>query len=792
MLTIDLVTAAATSLIFGLLFILTALRLLSEEKVVFHSVLSMALGLVVSLTTLLTHFESVTFLSIEGYELVAQAALLAFTLSFGALTLDFIKTDRRLIINYWIVAGIIFLLWVLLTFDPATWGQRLIDLATVERTPAILTLSVLNWTVGISTALVALTLDFRRRHPTQYLNRLRYWVIATALLTVSGLTFFFSPTLFDTAGLILLTAAAMLAGYLVLSYHTPDLRELIGRSVRYAGVMFILFALYFLSMTVVILTERNLPNAPDAIILAAVLAILLANLTIPIWRLSRGFLTQLVFGKQQKDEKQLIQHYSRTISSALDMSRLGDIIVDLMIETLGIEHGAVFTSQRTTNGDITLRPLSSVGLDDIRLMPGTFITSSPFIDYFRQDKKIVSQYDVDVLPNFRPMATDEKQWLSRLNMELYVPIMRERELIGLLGFGQQGHKHAFYDEDRELMVALANQAALAMDSARLFEQLAIINQEVGLLTTKLAGLDQGKSDFLSIASHELRTPLTHIHGYSRMLLDLTEEELSDPAYVKTIIEGIAKGSERMKGVIDVMFDVTEADVGEMNLFTGEVILEEVLEMATRPFLTVLDERRIAFGKSGIKDLPPIEADGTRLVQALENLIGNAIKYTPDGGIVTVQARCMVDEDIGSAIEIAVIDTGIGIDTEHHQAIFEKFFRVDDTDHHSTGKTKFKGGGPGLGLTLVKAIADAHGGKVWVESLGEDEVNHPGSKFFLVIPMAQPEEGEKPSPPRQSQIETRHWRLREMKEGDRTEGAMKEGEMEDDEVKEEATSPPEET
>jgi signal transduction histidine kinase len=104
------------------------------------------------------------------------------------------------------------------------------------------------------------------------------------------------------------------------------------------------------------------------------------------------------------------------------------------------------------------------------------------------------------------------------------------------------------------------------------------------------------------------------------------------------------------------------------------------------------------------------------------------------------------------------DTGIGIDPEFHERIFEKFFRIDDTLHHSTGKTKFKGAGPGLGLTLVKGIAEAHGGRVWVESLGHDEVNLPGSKFFLLIPIRRVEPREAP---KQADIETRHWRRKDL-------------------------------
>jgi signal transduction histidine kinase len=189
-----------------------------------------------------------------------------------------------------------------------------------------------------------------------------------------------------------------------------------------------------------------------------------------------------------------------------------------------------------------------------------------------------------------------------------------------------------------------------------------------------------------------------------------------------------------------------------------VALEDVIEQASRPFLPALDQRRIAFSKTGIQELPSIEADGTRLVQAFENLIGNAVKYTPDGGMIKVEGRAVEADGLGPAVEIVVEDTGIGIDPEHHERIFEKFFRVDDTLHHSTGKTKFKGAGPGLGLTLVRGIAEAHGGRVWVESLGHDEINFPGSKFFFVIPIKRlpPQEV-----PKQSAIETRHWRRKDM-------------------------------
>jgi len=767
----EIVAASIASLVFSLLLVLSALRARSRQLVVFHLALYGLLGLLLSLSELMLSISFPPLIIGLTYPQVSQISLLAMTLTFGALTLNFLKKGRNGLISYWVAALIIFSVWAVFTFD--NFVSQSYSLASVGLSPELLAavglgqltlpalLAGLGWLVAIVTALVALLLDYRKRQLTQYKNRLWYWLIATGLLAACGLIWFTSRFIFGWAGLSLLIVSSILVGYTVLSYQTANLKLLVGRALRYSGVTAILSSVYFAGLAAAITLSRNLLNRTNVLLWSVLVAIFMAIIFPLAWRLSNRLLTGLVFGRQREDVKQVIKHYSQSISSALDMKRLGDVVINLMIETLGIEQGVVFVNKRSGSSDVSLRPLSSIGVDGLTL--GHLATDSPVIDHFRSGKKSLSQYDIDVLPEFRQMSDDERGWFASLGMELYIPIVRQRELEGLLAFGPQPHGTAYYDEDLDLMIALADQTALAMDSVRLFEQLAVVNQEVGSLNEQLAGLDQNKSDFLSIASHELRTPLTHIHGYSRMLLDLTEEELRDPTYVKTLIEGVAKGSERMKGVVDLMFDVTEADVGEMRLFTGPVNLEEVVDQASRPYVPAMDERRIAFGQH-LQDLPVVEADGTRLVQAIENLIGNAVKYTPDGGKITVEARSVALDDVGPAVEIMVTDSGIGIDPEYQDRIFEKFYRIDDTMHHSTGKTKFKGAGPGLGLTLVKGIAEAHGGKVWVESLGHDEVNCPGSKFFVVLPLqavAESEQPEKEALPEQANIETRHWRRSDM-------------------------------
>ena len=619
----EIVGTSIATLAFGLLLIIAVLRLRSREGVIIHLTLYVAFGLALSGLVLVSLMSPTNPLTKSLASLLAQFVALAMILSFGALTLDFLKKKGQVLIMYWGIALIIIALWGMLAFNLLGWNQAIANLNPNLALQPTLILAGLGWVGALITSFMALGADLRKRQPLQYKNRLRYWLIATTLSGLSGIVLFANPTIFDWAGLWLLVISAVVASYIVLSYHTPDLKLLIGRGLRYFGEIATLAALFLIGLAMMITVSRSGISPTNLLFFSIVVAIFLAIVFPPLWRFSNRLLTRLFLGKQSQDQKQVIKHYSQSISTALDMKRLGDTVINLMIETLGIEQGIVFVNERSGTGDVDLRPISSIGVDG--LTTGHFTTDSPFLDYFRKGKKHLSQYDIDVLPAFRLLSKQERQWLSSLGMELYIPVLRQRELVGLLVFGPQPQGTAYYDEDLDLMMALADQTALAMDSARLFEQLAVINREVGLLTNKLADVDETKSDFLSIASHELRTPLTQIHGYSQMLLDLTEEELKDPSYMKTLIEGVVKGSERMKGLVDLMFDVTEADVGEMRLFKGQVYLEDVIDQAAQPFFQALDERRIAFGKMGIKELPIVEADGTRLVQAFENLIGNAIK-----------------------------------------------------------------------------------------------------------------------------------------------------------------------
>ena len=137
-------------------------------------------------------------------------------------------------------------------------------------------------------------------------------------------------------------------------------------------------------------------------------------------------------------------------------------------------------------------------------------------------------------------------------------------------------------------------------------------------------------------------------------------------------------------------------------------------------------------------LPSIPADKELIYKVFYHVIMNAIKYTPDGGSIKISGRIVEDNPDSPEVEIAVQDTGIGIDPQYHELVFEKFYQTGEVLLHSSGKTKFRGGGPGLGLAIARGIVDAHGGRIWLESPGYNEKTFPGSTFYVRLPMNGPQ------------------------------------------------------
>ena len=283
--------------------------------------------------------------------------------------------------------------------------------------------------------------------------------------------------------------------------------------------------------------------------------------------------------------------------------------------------------------------------------------------------------------------------------------------------------------DDVLTYAIIEATQLASDMQR-SELLSHMEQ----LRTQQEKFKESKTKFIAVAAHELKTPLTILEGYTNILRAETQ---NDPQ-LHIYLEGLGNGFRRMHEIIGDMLDVSLLDLRTVKLKYQEINLE-------RTILLVADsvDRYYASRRVDLKIIPfefenNTFGDPEKLKKALTKILMNGLKYTPDGGQVVVSGALVrqdeVTEDLAGFVDIQVRDTGIGIDPENLESIFEKFGSIADASLHSSSKTKFKGGGPGLGLPIARGIIEAHGGRVWAESPGFDEDNCPGSTFHIEMPI----------------------------------------------------------
>lgn len=248
----------------------------------------------------------------------------------------------------------------------------------------------------------------------------------------------------------------------------------------------------------------------------------------------------------------------------------------------------------------------------------------------------------------------------------------------------------------------------------------------------LRQLDRNKTEFIDVVAHELRTPLTILKGYANLLN--SSAEIKDHPTLSSVSEGIQNGADRIHSIVNAILDVTRIGNEELTLRRSPILLKQVILEVFSGLTKAASERTIELVHLPEADTPIIHGDPGLIHKALYHLVVNAIKYTPDGGKVTVSTRATHMDEKMPGVLISIHDTGIGLDSEHHDLVFEKFYQAGNAAIHSSGTTSFKGGGPGLGLAIVRGVARVHGGRVWVESKGYDEVNFPGCIFHLQLPV----------------------------------------------------------
>lgn len=243
------------------------------------------------------------------------------------------------------------------------------------------------------------------------------------------------------------------------------------------------------------------------------------------------------------------------------------------------------------------------------------------------------------------------------------------------------------------------------------DEIAELGTRFNQMAEKLENTETMRRRLIGDVSHELRTPLTAIKGYMEGLLDGVL-----PANAETY-EQVHREADRLSRLVDDLQELSRVEAGAFILDIHPVRLSDLVQTTVKRLLPAYEKKGVELRWNLPADLPQVLADEDRLVQVLTNLLGNALMYTPAAGAVTVTAA-----HSGGEVRVAVKDTGIGIPAESLPHIFDRFYRVDKS------RSRNAGGGSGIGLTIAKAIIEAHGGQIWAESAGEGQ----GSTFIFTL------------------------------------------------------------
>jgi signal transduction histidine kinase len=313
-----------------------------------------------------------------------------------------------------------------------------------------------------------------------------------------------------------------------------------------------------------------------------------------------------------------------------------------------------------------------------------------------QEGRAVQIPDVLADPDY---TLDEVQRRGGFRSTLGVPLLHGADQIGIIVLMRRVVQ-PFSNKQIELVTAFADQAVIAIENARLFEEVQARTRELAKTVEDLEIASQHKSQFVANMSHELRTPLAAILGYAELIQEGFYGPLSDKALES--LTRIRSNGKHLLGLINTVLDIAKIESGQFTLNMADYTIESVVETVRSATESLAQNKKLLLTTEVARSLPIGLGDEQRLTQVLLNLVGNAIKFT-DTGEVRVTAK-----SVNGHFAVSVTDTGPGIPDEHRARIFEQFHQVDSSN------TKAKGG-TGLGLAIAKQIVEMHGGRIWVES-----------------------------------------------------------------------------
>ncbi len=534
----------------------------------------------------------------------------------------------------------------------------------------------------------------------QIRNQIRYLLLATAIGFIGGVTGFlpnFGIEIFPS-GLYWFPLYLIITSYAIVKHRLMDINIVFKKGTTYVLLLLLLFVPSFL----LILLGQKLFFFKISYLFTAFIVALLFLVSLFFYRIkpqAEKMVEQLLF-KSRYDYKETLANFSKAMVSILDLQSLSKKIIETITQTMGVEKASLFLWSEEKAGYFLSESKNN------KATSSTFQISKddPLPQYLQKMREIIIREELAKGANI-PHLKNVVNRMSLLEAEVTIPLISKGQLIGMMNLGYKFTKDIYSNEDIELLTTLANQTAIALENARLYEDLKRSKSYIrradrlASLGTLTAGL-----------AHEIRNPMVAI----KTLTQLLPERLDDEEFRSQFLK-IASGEvDRISSLVNELLDFARPSDPRWELEDINAILDGMILLTS----TATKKKLITIIKDYASNLPPIQIDREQIKQVILNVLLNAIDATSENGKITVKTRSFIKAGGEPYIQIEFTDTGCGIPSEHLEDIFNPFFTTKAT-------------GSGLGLSISSQIVQDHKGYIDVESHLDK-----GSSFFINLPVHQ--------------------------------------------------------
>ncbi|MCA9934680.1 MAG: GAF domain-containing sensor histidine kinase [Ardenticatenaceae bacterium] len=655
---------------------------------------------------------------IFGWGVVGRYALSLMALSVLLATLQFLSISRE---RGAVAVGIsAVLITISLGLDSSLWGTYLplfrVAGTAVRQFDLWAGIWVASWLVSVLSAWL-LTRQVRSRLPLSlYFNQMNYWSLMLTLFAIGGMLASVQQpgrVTWQEAGLLLILPAAFVGTVSIRSSQLPDLQLAVRLLLRRLSGTLIIFGLSWLALWVITEQLDALPVAAHNLLLVAAAALFAGFFTL-IYRLVNQATSRLFLPSAW--QVAIARTTYRNLLAALpDPEQLANAFLQVLQADLGVKEIWLFVPEDGEDEALVLRPFASKGNTPPQTVQ--FAADSPFTLYMREQRSLLMQHDIDILRDFRELDSAEREMLEAWQHVLFVPMYVGDRLAGLLALGAKQGGLPYNQTDFSQLRTLAEQAGPLLTQARHMAHLQQVNEQVhqdmqtlALDKRHLQALNQLYARFVEQVSPELKRPFHSINEQiqqARGQLEETQRETlqQQVSEVETTLDRFVQTASRLRGRDQFQFEM--------------VRLDEAARAAQRHLRNMAEARQVHIEFDPVAKTPPVLGDHSQLIEAVQHILHNAIKFNKIGGVINITCGTTSSE-----VYLRILDTGVGMPPERLENLWTGFpaLRPDNSNSNGTRPAR-------LGLTLARFIIDAHGGRIEAESKYGS-----GSAFSIYLPL----------------------------------------------------------